>query len=160
LEAKHKEMVAVEIQTILDEGPAQKFEIVGSNGRVLPKLVKVTPVVKLIAAKQTKAAKPLNTVPSVAVAVNISSDSASIEEERSEGERDLMICNASVLAAWNIPGKRQAKDSAAAAPTKTSKRLANESAAATKTTTKPNLTRCTCNNEVTCAYCLQFELSQ
>lgn len=131
-------MVAVEIQTILDEDPAQKFEILGSNGRVLPKLVKVMPVVKPIAAKQPKAAKPPNTVPSVAVAAqptpfNISSDSASSEEECSEERRrELMAskANASLLAAWNFPGKRQAdkaKESAAAAPTKTSKRLAKES---------------------------------
>jgi hypothetical protein len=58
LEAKHKEMVAVEIQTILDEGPAQKFEIVGSNGRVLPKLVKATPVAIPAAAKLLPAKRP------------------------------------------------------------------------------------------------------
>ena len=153
-------MVAVEIQTILDEGPAQKFEIVGSNGRVLPNLVKVTPVVKLVAAKQPKAAKPLNTVPSAVTPFNISSDSASSDDETKRERASKIARNASVMAGW-----RQAKnfgflarDSAAAAPTKTSKRLANESAAATKTTTKPNLSRCTCNNELTCAYCLQFEL--
>jgi hypothetical protein len=39
LDPKQREVVSIEIKTILDEGPAAKFEIIGSTGRVLPKVV-------------------------------------------------------------------------------------------------------------------------
>jgi hypothetical protein len=73
LDPKLKEMVAVEIGTILDEGPPNNFKIVGSNGRVLPKVVKATPVVIPAAAKLPTAAK----VPNPVIAVDSDSEDCS-----------------------------------------------------------------------------------
>ncbi len=94
IEPSQKEMVPVEIESTFDEGAAQKFEIVGSNGRVLLKVVKAKPVVIPAAAKLPTAAK-----------LHISAD---------------------------IPAKKQ------------------KISQVTKS--------CICNNTLTCAYCLQFEL--
>jgi hypothetical protein len=40
LDSTHKQMTTMEIKTILNEGPADQFQVIGSKGRVLPNVLK------------------------------------------------------------------------------------------------------------------------
>ena len=56
-------MTTMEIKTILNEGPADQFQLIGSKGRVLPNVLKApTTAVIIPRIVKAKAAAPLNAV--------------------------------------------------------------------------------------------------
>ena len=54
LDSTHKQMTTMEIKTILNEGPADQFQLIGSKGRVLPNVLKA-PTTAVIIPRNVKA---------------------------------------------------------------------------------------------------------
>jgi hypothetical protein len=130
LDSTHKQMITMEIKAILNEGPADQFEVMGSKGRVLPNILKA-PAIPVIIPRHVKAKPPaavggssVNAVALISIPIVISDGDTQVGKKK--GVADSVL------------------KTSAAGPVLKKRAGASQ--------------YCTCDGALTCDYCLQFEL--